>query len=265
MSESEQITVKLPNRKPKPAPSRGRMMDFAPRRQPVTSRPATVRTQPRPQTTAQRATTTVQSPRPRTSTPVRSSQSRIATSVRSSSPRPARMSAPRPDSSSTRSSKPRTQSSRSALATTESEPIQPLEAYNDLDNYTDFDDLTLGIIEDLDEPLDQRMLEQSPAPEPEKPKKYGLLPMKAPFINTDKLEKRPLSALRADKSNKSTAKPRKNVYASRLSEAPKEKDAPTLVTTSASKKSSFGLIIAIIITIVLGAIVGGIAYLAFFQ
>ena len=103
----------------------------------------------------------------------------------------------------------------------------------------------------------------------------------SPFINTS-VEKRPLSG--GDKTFESTASsvtkpkvrgryvpyeeplPHKNIYARSLEKEKKNgKDVPTMVVGEAPKSSKVSLIIAIILTIILGAAVGAIAYLALFQ
>ncbi len=101
----------------------------------------------------------------------------------------------------------------------------------------------------------------------------------SPFINTE-VEKRPLSG--GTKTLESTAHatrkpagryvpyeepiPHKNIYERSLAKEKKNgKDVPTMVVGEASKGSKVSLIIAIALTIILGATVGAIAYLAIFQ
>ncbi|MDO4759262.1 MAG: hypothetical protein Q4A30_00535 [Candidatus Saccharibacteria bacterium] len=79
---------------------------------------------------------------------------------------------------------------------------------------------------------------------------------KSPFINTDKVEKRPLSS----------ARPLKNVYSKDTKNSSAElPDTPTVVVASPSQGSNLSLAIAIFLTILLGAVVGFVAYFAFFQ
>jgi len=104
---------------------------------------------------------------------------------------------------------------------------------------------------------------------------------RSPFINTA-VEKRPLSG--GDKTFESTASaasrpktrgryvpynepiPHKNIYARSLEKEKKSgKDVPTMVVGETPKSSKVSLIVAIILTIILGAAVGAIAYLALFQ
>ena len=241
MTDSK-ITVKLPKSAPRQPAARGRIMDFAPRKA-SSPRPATSPRQPAP---VRRPAAPLRPLKPHQTVSLRPRKPLAPASVRSAarSTRPAPMAAaPSPATSAPANDTPK-----------------PLKEYEDLDNYTDFDDLTLGIIEDLDEPLDQRLDQAAtPVDQPTPDKHNFFLPGKSPFINTEKLEKRPLSAFRPD------TQLRKNNYVSRLSEASQAQDIPTMVTTSASKRTNFGLIIAILCTIALGAVVGAIAYLAFFQ
>ncbi|MBQ3320656.1 hypothetical protein IJG71_00775 [Candidatus Saccharibacteria bacterium] len=69
---------------------------------------------------------------------------------------------------------------------------------------------------------------------------------KSPFVNTNKIEKRPLS---------------KNVYQKKI-EAPKEEaKGPVTIIAKPEKDAHVGLIIAVILTIILGAAAGTIAFL----
>ena len=103
---------------------------------------------------------------------------------------------------------------------------------------------------------------------------------RSPFINTE-VEKRPLSG--GDKTLESTVSkyskpqakgrfvpyneplPHKNIYARTVAKEKDKKDVPTMVVADAPKSSKVSLIIAIILTIILGVTVGAIAYLALFQ
>ena len=89
---------------------------------------------------------------------------------------------------------------------------------------------------------------------------------KSPFINTDKVDKRPLSSIARDLA-KQDEMPHKNIYARRVAAVKNEKEVPTMVVEGGKVKdgSSVSLIIAIILTVILGAAVGAIAYLALFQ
>lgn len=120
---------------------------------------------------------------------------------------------------------------------------------------------------------------------------------RSPFINTA-VEKRPLSGgnktfestataasfggsrlshgLRASKPVKKPAPrgryvpyeepiPHKNIYARTVEKEKKHKEVPTMVVGDAPKGSKASLVIAIVLTVILGATVGAIAYLALFQ
>ena len=79
----------------------------------------------------------------------------------------------------------------------------------------------------------------------EKPKDKGTY--KTPFINQDKVKKRPLS---------------KNVYRKRPSVAKTEaKQGPVTIISKPEKDAKIGLIVTIILTIILGAAAGTIAFL----
>ena len=59
--------------------------------------------------------------------------------------------------------------------------------------------------------------------------------------------------------------PHKNIYARTVAKEKEKKNVPTMVVGDAPKSSKASLIIAIVLTVVLGATVGAIAYLALFQ
>ena len=129
----------------------------------------------------------------------------------------------------------------------------------------DYWDSELGVIEDLDpETASQEETPEEPIPEKPKDTRVGFVGGKSPFINTEKLEKRPLSAFRrADKKN--APMPAKNNYADQVKTAVEKNDVPTMVVTGASKRSTFSLLFVILLVTVLGAAVGFVVYLAFFQ
>ena len=105
---------------------------------------------------------------------------------------------------------------------------------------------------------------------------------RSPFINTE-VEKRPLSGgnktFESTKAAASAKKPKargryvpydeplphKNIYARSLAKEKENRDVPTMVVGDTPKGSKISLIIAIILTVILGATVGAIAYLALFQ
>ncbi len=114
---------------------------------------------------------------------------------------------------------------------------------------------------------------------------------RSPFINTE-VEKRPLSG--GNKTFESTATaasmqsrpsrlkkaakapkgryvpyeepiPHKNIYARTVEKEKESRDLPTVVVGNTTKGSKASLAIAIVLTVILGATVGAIAYLALFQ
>ena len=90
-------------------------------------------------------------------------------------------------------------------------------------------------------PVAERPVENST-----KPKEAYAVP-KSPFINQEKVVKRPLS---------------KNVYPKEVKEAPKAESAgPVTVISKPEKDSHVNVVVTIIITIVLGAAAGTIAFL----
>ena len=103
---------------------------------------------------------------------------------------------------------------------------------------------------------------------------------RSPFINTDKIVKRPLSESRKDNSTVSTSfdaasmlkqtddltavsKPRKNVYAKRES-VKKSTKKGTMIVEDRPKGVGISLAIAITFMIILGTVVGALVYFAFF-
>lgn len=103
---------------------------------------------------------------------------------------------------------------------------------------------------------------------------------RSPFINTDKIVKRPLSESRKDDSKFSasfdvssmlknneesvTPKARKNVYAKREN-AKKATKKGTMIVEDRPKGVGISLAIAITFMIILGTVVGALVYFAFFQ
>lgn len=136
-----------------------------------------------------------------------------------------------------------------------------------------------GFLEDIDKK--EKKKKASKEEDTSKNNDRYVLGGRSPFINTS-VEKRPLSG--GDKTFESTsasvAKPKargryvpynepiphKNIYARSLEKEKKNgKDVPTMVVGDAPKSSKVSLVIAILLTIILGAAVGAIAYLALFQ
>lgn len=98
---------------------------------------------------------------------------------------------------------------------------------------------------------------------------------RSPFINTDKIIKRPLSdstrenAARLDDQNEeessSPVRPRKNVYEKRDHSKKSVKKTTTMIVEDRPKGIGISLAIAITLMIILGTIVGAFIYFAFFQ
>ena len=98
---------------------------------------------------------------------------------------------------------------------------------------------------------------------------------RSPFINTDKIIKRPLSdstrenTARLDDQNEeessSPARPRKNVYEKRDHSKKSAKKTTTMIVEDRPKGIGISLAIAITLMIILGTIVGAFIYFAFFQ
>ncbi|MBQ2695636.1 hypothetical protein IJG04_03325 [Candidatus Saccharibacteria bacterium] len=66
------------------------------------------------------------------------------------------------------------------------------------------------------------------------------------FVNTDKLNKRPLS---------------KNVYSKRVVESKEEPQGPVTIIARPEKDSKVGMVVAVVITVILGAAAGIVAFL----
>ena len=98
---------------------------------------------------------------------------------------------------------------------------------------------------------------------------------RSPFINTDKIIKRPLSDSTREKANlsaeeseissESPIKPRKNVYTKRDRNKKSTKKTTTMIVEDRPKGIGISLAIAITLMIILGTIVGAFVYFAFFQ
>ena len=87
----------------------------------------------------------------------------------------------------------------------------------------------------------------APAKKPEVTEKNETLKVpKARFVNTEKVEKRPLS---------------KNVYKKKIVAPKEEPTGPVTIITKPDKGSHIGVIVTIILTIILGAAAGTVAFL----
>ena len=151
---------------------------------------------------------------------------------------------------------------------------------DDIDAFVD--DKNEGFLDDIDE------IEKKVEEDTSRNNDRYVLGGRSPFINTE-VEKRPLSG--GNKTLESTAVaatpvsrlggkptkahgryvpynepiPHKNIYARTVAKEKRSKDVPTMVVDDTPKTSKISLIIAILLTIILGATVGAIAYLALFQ
>ena len=151
----------------------------------------------------------------------------------------------------------------------------------DAANATDEVDVADGI-DDIDE-IEERLAENN--------SRY-VIGGHSPFINTT-VEKRPLSggintsapttmadkriSKKPDERSKFSLKgrgrfvpyqeplPHKNIYARTVAKEKNQRDVPTVVIQNVSKGSKISLIIAITLTVIFGATIGVIAYLALFQ
>ena len=81
-------------------------------------------------------------------------------------------------------------------------------------------------------------------------RKHDIVVPKAKFVNTEKIAKRPLS------------KSAKNVYVKKIVEPEEKVNAkPVKIIDKPEKDSKVGMVVAIIITIILGAAAGTVAFL----
>ena len=162
---------------------------------------------------------------------------------------------------------------------------ETIENEDEIDAFVD-DEKDDNFLDDIDEI--EREVEESEEDTSRNNDSY-VLGGHSPFINTA-VEKRPLSG--GNKTFESTAAvattpasrfdrkaaktrgryvpynepiPHKNIYARTVAKEKEKKDVPTMVVGDTPKTSKISLIIAIFLTIILGATVGAIAYLALFQ
>ena len=99
---------------------------------------------------------------------------------------------------------------------------------------------------------------------------------RSPFLTSVKVEKRPLSGAIPDEDIKSIKKevktPLKNAYRTKIKQVLKSDDdkklihrETTIVSTPEPHAHNIGLAIAILLTIILGGLIGAVVYLIFFQ
>lgn len=131
------------------------------------------------------------------------------------------------------------------------------------------DSVELGVITDYKNktvadalqslPAEQPAKSEKPAPKSAKPaeKRTPKLGDRSPFfLNSISVEKRPLS------NRASTA--RKNIYPKKPTKTPDTPVRPTVVVP-ASQQSKAPIIFFILLTVILGAVVGAVTYFCFFQ
>ena len=154
---------------------------------------------------------------------------------------------------------------------------------NDLEGllYDAFEDSTADSPEKLSKKThNQKQISESVQDTSENNMNY-ILGGRSPFINTDKIVKRPLSDSRKDNSKTSTSfdassmlknseespsasKTRKNIYAKREN-IKKTAKKSTMIVEDRPKGVGISLAIAITFMIILGTVVGALVYFAFFQ
>ena len=146
----------------------------------------------------------------------------------------------------------------------------------------DLEDLFLSAFEEepkSSKDLNPKNSRASAAPDTSENNMNYVLGGRSPFINTDKIEKRPLSDSRKENTTSRTdtrisdykdvepsqpVKPRKNVYAKRET-AKKSTNKGTMIVEDRPKGIGISLAVAITLMIILGTIVGALVYFAFFQ
>ena len=152
-----------------------------------------------------------------------------------------------------------------------------LNALDELDAISD--DLEAEIADFVEEP--KPLFDDSKStPDTPDTNKYSL-GGRSPFLSSVKVEKRPLSGLvpTSTRTIRTEAKaPIRNTYRAKIKQViSKEKDSPkpeskparrhetTIISTPESHSHTIGLAIAITLTIILGALIGAVLYLIFFQ
>lgn len=149
-----------------------------------------------------------------------------------------------------------------------------LDALDELDAISD--DLEAEIADFVEEPKPMFAEKKPDAPDANKYSLGG----RSPFLSSVRVEKRPLSGFVPDstKTLRSEAKtPVKNSYRAKIKQAvtkvrdeksdaqPPRRRETTIISTPKNHANSIGLTIAIILTIILGAAIGAVLYLVFFQ
>ena len=164
----------------------------------------------------------------------------------------------------------------------EQAPLVQADQSGDLEDllYNAFEDSTADTPAKLSA-VSRKQQTSEPVPDTSENNMNYVLGGRSPFINTDKIVKRPLSESRKDDSSVSTSfdvasmlkqnddfsgvsKPRKNVYAKRENTKKSTKKG-TMIVEDRPKGIGISLAIAITFMIILGTVVGALVYFAFFQ
>lgn len=153
---------------------------------------------------------------------------------------------------------------------------EELDALDELDEISD--DLEAEIADFVDEPKplfgNSKTPDSSRSPDSPDANKFSL-GGRSPFLTSVKVEKRPLSGVAMEEEEirplKAEAKnPLKNAYRAKIKQVFKDDNKAvhretTIVSTPTPHAHNIGLGIAILLTILLGAMIGAVIYLVFFQ
>lgn len=143
-----------------------------------------------------------------------------------------------------------------------------LNALDELDEISD--DIEAEIADFVEEP---KPIFTEKKPDSPDANKYSL-GGRSPFLTSVKVEKRPLSSFVPEENAKplKSEAPAKNSYRAKIKQVFKDEEKAithretTIVSTPDDDRSrTVSLVFAIILTIILGALVGGVVYLVFFQ
>ena len=161
---------------------------------------------------------------------------------------------------------------RSREANDFEDEIKALDELDDIDKISD--DLEAEIADFVDEP--KPMFEK--IKKPDAPDANGFsLGGRSPFLTSVKVEKRPLSGIVPDEVKpikKEANVPLKNAYRAKIKQVLKSDKTDdkkvlhretTIVSTPQSHAHNISLAIAILLTIILGGLIGAVVYLIFFQ
>lgn len=145
---------------------------------------------------------------------------------------------------------------QSQPATTQTTPLEPTETIQEK--------VEFGIIEDAS-PRQNSLASDGKSPLDAPDGNRYTLGGKSPFLVTaDQVDKRPLSN-HLPEGTASSVKSTKNIYSRREILKVDKRPAPIITDAKTKDRSGLGLAIAIVVTLALGALVGTLAYLAFFQ